>query len=180
MKRLIKKRNVLILLGAAAIASCLCTLILLASPTVAANEISYQKIPFDQIQVKPVPKKIPKPGMPELTAAQDAWLDDLQSCESQNDPTQVNWHDRDGTPSYYAFQFKPGTFRSFGVAYRVIPRGLTHDELMIALKRTDLQRAIVAHMIFDPSIRWAQQFPDCTSDSIGRHAGMPPGAASDR
>jgi hypothetical protein len=109
-----------------------------------------------------------------LTPEQDAWIDDLQVCESRGDPTQVNWHDRDGTPSYYAFQFKPPTFRSFGEAYRVIPRGLSHAELMEALKRTDLQRAIVAHMIHDPSVVWARQFPDCTQVYIG----MPPGAAS--
>ena len=125
-----------------------------------------------------MPRTIGKPAPVALTAAQEAWEDDLQYCESREDPTQVNWHDRDGTASYYAFQFKPGTFRSFGVAYKVIPAGLTHQELMEALKRTDLQRAIVAHMIHDPSIQWSQQFPDCTKDTIGAHAGMPPGAAS--
>lgn len=123
---------------------------------------------------EPEPIEIPKPKAYALSAEQEAWIDDLQYCESRNNPAAINHHDRDGTPSYYAFQFKPGTFRSFGEAYRVIPKGLSHDELMEAIKRTDLQRAIVARMITDPSIRWSQQFPDCTQIYIG----LPPGAAS--
>lgn len=141
-------------------------------PSAAATEISYTRIDWTAVHVKHA-VVVPKPAPVALSAAQEAWIDRLEACESQNDPTAINPKDRDGTPSYYSFQFKPATFRSFGEAYKVLPRGLTHDELMEALKRRDLQRAIVSHMIGDPSVRWGSQFPDC----VRIHIGLPPGVA---
>lgn len=137
----------------------------------AVNEPQAPEKPLDV--PRETPKVIPAPKAVALTEAQEAWIDRLQRCESGTDPTQVNEVDRDGTPSYYAFQFKPSTFRGLGVAYKVIPRGMTDKELMEAIKRTDIQRAIVAHMIGDKSVRWGYQFPDC----VRKHIGMPPGAA---
>lgn len=145
----------------------------------AAKGVSYKRVPWEAVHVKqPEPKlrTVPPARGLDLTEEQEAWIDRLRHCESRGDDSAVNEVDRDGTSSYYAYQFKPGTFRAFGEAYGVLPRGLTRAELMEALKRTDLQRAIVEHMIGDPSVRWGQQFPDC----VRIHIGMPPGAASDR
>ena len=77
--------------------------------------------------------------------------------------------DKDGTPSYYSFQFKPGTFRGYGEQYGVIKKGLTQAELMELLKSYELQKEIVGYMILDPGINWLQQFPDCV-----RKNGLPP------
>lgn len=106
---------------------------------------------------------------PKLSAAANEWIDSLQWCESRDDPTQINEVDRDGTPSYYAFQFKPGTFRLFGEAYGVIEKDLPEGEIMELMKDTDIQRAIVGFMVLDPTTNWEQQFPDCV-----RRLGRPP------
>lgn len=112
---------------------------------------------------------IVEPTGPVLSHQQEVWLYVLEWCECRGNHEAINQVDRDGTPSYYAFQFKPGTFRGYGEQYGVIPKGLTHAELMEALKSYELQREIVSYMILDPSINWYQQFPDCV-----RKNGLPP------
>lgn len=97
-----------------------------------------------------------------LTHAQEVWLSALEWCESRGNPSAINKVDRDGTPSYYSYQFKPGTFKMFGEYYGVIPTNLPTNDLMELMKRHDLQREIVRHMIKDPDTRWSQQFPACT------------------
>lgn len=106
---------------------------------------------------------------PILTDAQKGWRDDLEMCESGGNSEVINPLDKDGTPSYYAFQFKPGTFRGYGEQYKVIPKGLTQEELMEQLKSRQLQSDIVGYMILDPQVNWFQQFPDCV-----RRLGLPP------
>lgn len=113
------------------------------------------------------------PAEPEkkiLSHRQDTWIRALEWCESRGETGAVNEIDRDGTPSYYAFQFKPGTFRSYGTLYGIIAAGIPEKELMELLKDRDLQYAIVSEMVLDyDSIDWRQQFPGCV-----RLLGMPP------
>lgn len=97
-----------------------------------------------------------------LTHAQETWISALEWCESNGRPAAVNEIDRDGTASYYSFQFKPQTFRNFGEHYGVIERGLAMSEIMELMRDTDLQRSIVRGMVQDPSTAWHQQFPGCT------------------
>ena len=115
-----------------------------------------------------VPAEI-EPPKPKLTHRQEVWLYALEWCECHAVHTAINEVDLDGTPSYYAFQFKPGTFRSYGEIYEVIPKGLTQEEIMELLKSYELQREIVKNMILDPSIKWTQQFPGCV-----KKLGLPP------
>lgn len=97
-----------------------------------------------------------------VSYAQNVWLSALQWCESRGKETAINKKDRDGTPSYYSFQFKPQTFKSFGEIYGIISKGLSDKEIMVLLKDTSLQRQIVSDMILDPTTNWSQQFPVCT------------------
>lgn len=96
------------------------------------------------------------------TEEQEAWLKDLEQCESSGNPEAVNEVDRDGTASYGLLQFKPGTFAFFAKAYGI------EGELM----DPDAQRAIVRRMMKDPSIDWEWQFPDCVKKYIGRPPGV--------
>lgn len=98
-----------------------------------------------------------------LSDSQERWIDRLEHCESGGNQSAINLKDRDGTPSYYSFQFKPDTFRLFGVLYGVIPEGLSEAQNMELLKDRYLQRAIVSFMILDSKTRWEQQFPVCVS-----------------
>jgi hypothetical protein len=106
---------------------------------------------------------------PVLSHQQEVWIYVLEWCESRGVKTAINQVDRDGTASYYSFQFKPSTFRGYGVKYGVVATSTTQAELGELLKSYELQRSIVSHMIGDPSVNWYQQFPDCV-----RKYGLPP------
>lgn len=121
-------------------------------PQVAATEVSYKRIPWDAVHVKPLP----------VTQRQAAWLDRLVQCESHGDPKAVNPKDRDGTPSYGLLQFKPSTFAMFSKAYGMASTTDYMDPIA--------QRLIVMRMMRDPSVRWHQQFPVCVEK-----LGLPPG-----
>ena len=109
------------------------------------------------------------PIVPKLTYEQEVWLYALEWCESRGVKTAVNPEDRDGTPSFYSFQFKPSTFLNYGIKYGTVAAKTSPAELSEMLKSYDAQREIVTHMIFDKSVNWHQQFPDCV-----RKNGLPP------
>ena len=107
---------------------------------------------------------------PAPTYAQGVWISALEWCESHGVQTAVNAVDLDGTPSYYSYQFKPGTFRGYGEQYGIIPKGLSEADLHTAMASSTLQRAVVESMVLDyDNIRWDQQFPGCV-----RKLGYPP------
>lgn len=111
-----------------------------------------------------------QPVGPVLDHQQETWVAALEWCESRGVSTAVNPKDRDGTPSYYSFQFKPGTFQSFGIHYGVIPKGTTAVQTLELMKSYDLQKQIVGYMVLDKKTNWYQQFPDC----VKRKIGLPP------
>lgn len=103
----------------------------------------------------PLPPAAPAPA---LTHAQEVWKGALEWCETQGKVGAINPKDRDGTPSYYAFQFKPETFALYAKLY-----GITGT-----LDDYDAQSAIVSQMILHAdSIDWEQQFPVCVH-KLGR------------
>lgn len=104
------------------------------------------------------------------THQQEVWRYVLEWCESRGVQTAVNPNDRDNTPSYYSFQWKPSTFRYFGEKYGLIEKGLTSEEIMEKMKDYGLQVLILNEMIGErEKINWTQQFPDCV-----RKYGPPP------
>lgn len=107
------------------------------------------------------------------TSTPENWLLALEWCESNGDNTAINEIDRDGTSSYYAYQFKPSTFRNYAEAYGIIDKGLSHQGLMEALKDFEKTRATVRGMMQDPSVIWENQFPDCVRKHIGRPPQVP-------
>lgn len=104
---------------------------------------------------------------PQITHAQDVWISALEWCESRGKPEAINPNDKDNTPSYYSYQFKPGTFRYRGEKYGVIEKGLPEAELRELMKSQTLQREIVKHMILDKTVKWEYEFPDCVKRKIG-------------
>ena len=114
--------------------------------------------------------KIPKRYVP--THAQNVWLHALEWCESRGKQSAVNPEDRDGTPSYYSFQFKPSTFKAYALRYELLELSEldTEEELMAQMSVYENQKAIVTEMLNDQKVRWNNEFPDCTM----RKVGMPP------
>lgn len=107
---------------------------------------------------------------PVLTHQQEVYLYALEWCESRGVQTAVNPKDRDGTPSYYSFQFKPDTFKWLVVKYGILNKQDvdTLEKVKEQMADYELQRRIVKHMLFDKTIRWENQFPDCVNKKIGR------------
>ncbi|MDE2102574.1 MAG: hypothetical protein KGL39_35330 [Patescibacteria group bacterium] len=104
-----------------------------------------------------------------LTDRQKVWIDALEWCESSGKNEAVNPKDLDGTPSYYAFQWKPGTFREYGIRYGVIDANITNDEMMADMKLYPLELSIVAGMVKQQDVPWHELFPQCV-----RRLGLPP------
>lgn len=98
--------------------------------------------------------------LPKISHRQETWIRVLEWCESGGRIEAVNPKDRDNTPSYGAFQFKPSTFTDFAKLYNV------KGELM----DRDAQYDIVVNMVAErDNINWKQQFPDCV-----KKYGFPP------
>ena len=102
-----------------------------------------------------------------LTHQQHIWVGALEWCESRGIYSAINKVDKDGTPSYYSFQFKPGTFRYYAEKYGVIRKGHSDTEIMELMKQYNFQLATIEHMVVDPSITantWRYSlFPGCTA-----------------
>lgn len=104
-----------------------------------------------------------------LNHEQEVWLHALEWCESGGRVTEINKKDVDGTPSYFSFQFKPSTFKAFGIKYGMFSHHITDEEVRTRLADYDLQKKMVSFMINDRSVRWRREFPDCS-----RRLGNPP------
>lgn len=100
--------------------------------------------------------------VPTLTHAQQVWKGALEWCESRGKIGAVNPKDRDGTPSYGSFQFKPSTLQYYAEKYNVPTATSTMDYAT--------QSAVVDQMILHRAeIDWSWQFPDCV-----KRLGYPP------
>lgn len=121
------------------------------------------KLAKNPVMVEP----LEEPYIDPLTHQQRVWLGALEWCESKGVHTAVNPNDKDNTPSYYSFQFKPGTFRGYGEKYGLIEIGLANDEIMEQMKSYEITYKIMEQMILDTDItakQWRYQlFPGCTA-----------------
>ena len=77
----------------------------------------------------------------------------IEECESQGDPTAVNWEDAEitGYPSRGVFQFQPFTFLEFAKKYKVIPQDAKPSlkELQRMIETPIYSRAVAHGMIKD-------------------------------
>ena len=136
---------------------------------------TFMVVPMVAAQKAP---ELPKPEIVKtltvdgLTVAQIEWIRKLELCESSGNPRAVNPLDRDGTPSYGAFQFKPSTLDYYAKVYGIIFQDTDiADENVMS---RPIQLAVVQAMVRDSkNINWLQQFPDC----VKRHIGFPPKSA---
>jgi len=135
------------------LAALIVTLILLSFSYTSADESSKTK------SIEPV-----------LSHQQEVYLHALEWCESRGIQTAVNPKDRDGTPSYYSFQFKPDTFKWLVVKYEILNKEdvNTLEKVKKNMANYELQKLIVKHMLFDSTIKWENKFPDCVNKKIGR------------
>ncbi len=121
--------------------------------------VTVQKSSIGELEQK-VAEEANKNSIDSLSNHQrEVWLSVLEWCESQGIPSAVNPKDRDGTPSFGAFQFKPGTFKMYSEKY-----GLTGQ-----LMDYGSQRAILGRMLDDKDVKWQNEFPGCTAK-----IGLPP------
>ena len=103
----------------------------------------------------------------EIEHRRETWISALEWCESRGKNSALNPEDRDGTPSYSNFQWKPSTFLYFGKQYGLIATSTSLAEVPELLKNYELQRDIVRHMVPDKTVNWYNQFPDCVKTKVG-------------
>ena len=120
-------------------------------------------------QPEAVEVKVEEPQVDPLAHRKEVWLSALEWCESHGNHNAINPKDLDGTASYYSFQFKPQTFKVYGIKYELLEPGLENADYFNLMSDYELMRDIVRHMIEDKSVVWSQQFPACT-----QQIGLPP------
>jgi len=103
----------------------------------------------------------------DLKHRQELWISSLEWCESRGKNSAINKMDRDGTPSYSNFQWKPSTFIYYGTMYGLLATSTTIESVPELLKNYELQRDIVRHMVNDNRVNFYQQFPDCVKLKVG-------------
>lgn len=106
---------------------------------------------------------------PSLDHRRDVYIHALEWCESRGYNTAINEKDKDGTASYYNFQWKPSTFKGYAIKYRVLPKGLEDSDYFNWMADYDMQHAMLQKMVRDKDVVWSNEFPACT-----RMLGMPP------
>lgn len=132
---------------------CVAVITLLSIATLAGSEEIQQ--PQGEILATSTVQK------PTLSHQQQVWLGALEWCESRGKHDAINPEDRDGTPSYGSFQFKPSTLDYYAKKY-----GIATTTVM----DYKVQRAVIEAMVLDgKNINWSQQFPDCVKKN-----GKPP------
>lgn len=108
----------------------------------------------------------PEPQISEaLKHRREVWISALEWCESSGKKDAINKEDLDGTPSYGAFQFKPGTFSHYVNKYSIEVEREESD--LYTFMNYNTQRKIVSKMIDDPKVRWESEFPWCIK-KLGR------------
>ena len=112
-------------------------------------------------------KPVLSPAELDLIHRQEVWISALEWHESKGRNSALNPKDRDGTPSYSNFQWKPSTFINYGKKYGLIPKEKTVADFPELVKDYELQRNIVRNMIKDPDVKWYNEFPDVTKNKIG-------------
>src|SRR3990167_5126855 len=126
-----------------------------STPTYAESPNGEQAI-IEEIDLTEIGSHLYKP-----THQQDVWVSVLEWCESRGNNNAINPMDRDGTPSWYAFQFKPATFKGYGIKYGLLRDDLEPEDYLNFLSMYDYQREIVNRMLNDPDVVWTQEFPQC-------------------
>ena len=120
---------------------------------------SFEKEPIIKTNWQMVSEEFEK-----LTHAQFVWLGALEWCESRGQGVKaVNPKDKDGTPSYYWWQFKPETFKAFGEKYGLFEKGKSIAEIKELMKGYLLTVQVMVNMIPDKAVDWDNEFPGCVA-----------------
>ena len=136
------------------------TIILIAATTALLTTI----LAFPLTITGNVPRETEDPSVTHETPDHrlETWLSALEWCESQGVGTAINPEDLDGTPSYFWYQFKPGTFAGFGKQYGLLPETATAASILEKeMKDYEITREIVRRMARDPGVNMWNQFPGC-------------------
>ena len=88
-------------------------------------------------------------ALPSLV--KEVYIENLIECESQGNPTAVNWEDAKitGYQSKGILQFQPKTFLNEGKKYGLFPEDFTLRESNLMIENPELQKEIARHMIED-------------------------------
>jgi hypothetical protein len=71
----------------------------------------------------------------------------LIECESSNRPLTINPKDRDGTASYSYAQWKPETFKIFGVKYGILGEKADWNYIMTIIWNREINKYLVVKIL---------------------------------
>lgn len=105
--------------------------------------------------------------VPVINHRLETWISALEWCESGGIPEAINPKDKDGTPSYYSFQWKPATFKMYAERYQLIEKDLPAAIVSARMKDYQLQKEIIRRMVDDSKVKWENEFPTCITKKVG-------------
>ena len=118
--------------------------------------------------VPPVNTAVEEHKDASLEHRREVYIHALEWCESRGYNNAINEMDRDGTASYYNFQWKPSTFKYYSVKYKVLSADLEEADYFNWMGDYEMQHSILKKMLDDPKVVWQNEFPDCVNKKVGR------------
>ena len=88
-----------------------------------------------------------------------AGLESVGSATATPNPKAINWLDRDGTASFGCLQFKPTSFKLYGIRYGFFGENVSWDWLMTKIFDCELEKQIARAMILDPAVDKSHEWP---------------------
>jgi hypothetical protein len=87
------------------------------------------------------------------TGYYDEMSDKLIMCESSNKPLTINPKDRDGSASFSYGQFKPETFRMFGIKYGIIGEKSDWNYIMTIIWNREINKYLILKILENEDIQ---------------------------
>jgi len=88
-------------------------------------------------------------------------LEKLAQCESNQNRYAINYLDADGTASFGLFQFKPETFREYGIKYGVIGEKADWNWIMTVIFDEKIQKKLAYEILKNEPEKAKTLWPNC-------------------
>lgn len=88
-------------------------------------------------------------------------MEKLIDCESSNNPLAINVRDSDGTASFGIGQFKPETFREYGIKYGIIGEKADWNWIMTLIFDQKVQKKLMYEIIKNEPEKARKMWPVC-------------------
>jgi len=88
-------------------------------------------------------------------------MEKLMECESSNNPLAINVRDKDGTASFGLAQYKPETFKEYGIKYGIIGEKASWNWIMTLIFDAKIQKKLTYEIIKNEPQTARKLWPVC-------------------